>query len=271
MMIQLNQTNQDLGKTMINTLQIFPDSVIVNSNQPHSQIVFCNNSAYSELYDSEVKSDEEQLRNPNNRFVPLQTNLSNQRRNSKLLAEPLDYMTLGEILKYQEDQITHKNDLVETEIEQQKHEVGEQPPQYHTVKSFKITWCNFTDAYMHVFVNNTHIKNYEKEKAINKCFNMILSSISHEFRTPINAIRNGLSLLKLNCSNVHKVISQNLKQPEFAKIDAMRKDNIKYIKIADISSLLLLNSTENLLDLAKFESNKLEYVMKFNFLSIFLA
>lgn len=45
MIILLYQTNKGLGRTITNTLQIFPDSVIVHSNVETAKIVFCNNTA----------------------------------------------------------------------------------------------------------------------------------------------------------------------------------------------------------------------------------
>ena len=42
----------------------------------------------------------------------------------------------------------------------------------------------------------------EKEKATNKWLHVMFSSISHEFRTPINAFTNALSLIELMVESI---------------------------------------------------------------------
>ena len=39
---------------------------------------------------------------------------------------------------------------------------------HYNVKSFKVKWDNLPDSYMHVFVDNTNVKKYEKQKAVNQ-------------------------------------------------------------------------------------------------------
>jgi len=56
-------------------------------------------------------------------------------------------------------------------------------------------------SYMHVFINTTHIKKYENEKAVNELLHLMFSSVSHEFRTPLNAFTNALSMIELNCNS----------------------------------------------------------------------
>lgn len=88
---------------------------------------------------------------------------------------------------------------------------------------------------MHVFINNTNVKNYEKERTTNKCFNMLISSISHEFRTPINAFKNSLALIKLNKVELKNAIKTMLGDFDYAKVDSILTVSQKYIDIANIS------------------------------------
>ena len=62
---------------------------------------------------------------------------------------------------------------------------------------------------MHVFLNTTQVKKYEKEKALNKCLQLMFSSVSHEFRTPLNAFSNALNLLEINDSTLLEVLRGN--------------------------------------------------------------
>ena len=59
--------------------------------------------------------------------------------------------------------------MIETEVE---HFIQINPIfntiRHYNVKSFKVKWDNLSDSYMHVFVDNTDVKKYEKEKAVNQ-------------------------------------------------------------------------------------------------------
>ena len=63
---------------------------------------------------------------------------------------------------------------------------------------------------MHVFINTSSVKKLEKEKATNKCLRIMFSSISHEFRTPLNAFMNAVELLKLNFATLKTERNFNL-------------------------------------------------------------
>ena len=76
----------------------------------------------------------------------------------------------------------------------------------------------------------------------------MFSSVSHEFRTPLNSFQNALLMLETNCAKVQKMFPEN---KEFQK--AMQS-SAKFIKIGQISSKILLNLTEDILDLAKMQA-----------------
>jgi signal transduction histidine kinase len=80
----------------------------------------------------------------------------------------------------------------------------------YTVKTIKVNWEENKNAYLHVFINTTSISKLEEEKAKNKCMQIMFSSVSHEFRTPLNAFTNSLALIEMNVDKVKTQIG-NLK------------------------------------------------------------
>ena len=86
-----------------------------------------------------------------------------------------------------------KNSLI-TDDEQQK--------VYYNLKTMSVKWENNANSFIHVFDNITSIKQVEMEKARNQCLQLMFSSISHEFRTPINAFSNSMQLIESNYLNL---------------------------------------------------------------------
>lgn len=135
----------------------------------------------------------------------------------------------------------------------------ERPESYcpsYTIKTIRVEWNQSDRAFLHVFINTTYLKKLEEAKSINKCLHIMFSSISHEFRTPINAFSNALALLKVNND---KMVSQfdkikGITDQERSRIASLLETNNKYVKIGDVSSKFLLNLTEDILDFAKIEA-----------------
>ena len=77
----------------------------------------------------------------------------------------------------------------------------------------------------------------------------MFTSLSHDMRTPLNAITNSLQLIGFTIEEMKR------KTSKFKDIDETLKPLYprfeRYIKIGDISSCLLLNLVEDILDLAK--------------------
>lgn len=106
-------------------------------------------------------------------------------------------------------------------------------------------------------MDTTTIKNLENEKATNKCLHSMFSSVSHEFRTPINALSNSIELIKLNFEKLKsEILNKNVHlEPSFQrKFITYVKPFEKYLKIGKISSAILLSLTEDFLDMAKMEA-----------------
>jgi signal transduction histidine kinase len=52
----------------------------------------------------------------------------------------------------------------------------------------KVDWEDCKEACLHLFIDTTALSKLEKERATNKCQKIMFASMSHEFRTPLNAI-----------------------------------------------------------------------------------
>ena len=71
--------------------------------------------------------------------------------------------------------------------------------------------------YLHIFIDTTQICQLEEAKAQNKYQKQMLANVSHEFRTPLNAMKMSLTLMK----------------------DTINKQNEKFLKIALSSTTIL--------------------------------
>lgn len=165
-----------------------------------------------------------------------------------------DY-SFDEFISLHKDLIEETNDEVTSSIQIMKNSDENLNSISFLAKSIKVKWKNLSNAYMHIFIDTENIRRLEKQKAINKCQNIMLSSVSHEFRTPINAFSNALELLKMNFTKLNlftKKHSPDIEHnPEFKDISERLE---KYLKIGKITSKILIYLIEDILDLAKFEA-----------------
>jgi signal transduction histidine kinase len=98
--------------------------------------------------------------------------------------------------------------------------------------------------FMHMFIDTTKISQLEEAKAQNRYQKQMLANVSHEFRTPLNAMMMSLCLLK----------------------DSINPWNQKFLKIANSSWNILAALVEDILDHAKidigvFEIHETEFKM----------
>lgn len=66
---------------------------------------------------------------------------------------------------------------------------------FFSVKSIRVLWEDNRESFMHTFINTTQVRKLEEERAKSKWHHLMLASVSHEFRTPINAFVNSLNLI----------------------------------------------------------------------------
>lgn len=132
---------------------------------------------------------------------------------------------------------------------------SESKTMYFNLKSIKVTWENNKKSFMHIFVDTTGIKKLEEEKAKINCQNIMFASVSHEFRTPINAFENSLQLIKLKVEELMSHLVQlDLDSASIDKMKAIDFSIQKFFKMGNISSKLLMHLIEDILDLGKFEA-----------------
>lgn len=91
-------------------------------------------------------------------------------------------------------------------------------------------------------------------------FELMLSSVVHEFRTPINAFSNVTTLLELNLSTLRAIFKGlKIKDEGMLKdMDHIWKSSSKYFKTCHISSTMMTKLTDDILDLSKINNGVFE-------------
>mmetsp|Transcript_31519 Transcript_31519/g.27907 ORF Transcript_31519/g.27907 Transcript_31519/m.27907 type:complete len:360 (+) Transcript_31519:733-1812(+) len=256
-------TNQKLVLTNKQILEVFPQGVIIESLNPESQKVimeFINKVAKQEILRNDVSSN----KLPN---LDEKVQIRNIKVGLKQGKEEMKTSDFGlrELLDYHSEYIDHYSQNIESEIElipklcqsqisnnggvdckSSENEVSE-PGTFFRIKTVKVSWGSSDNSVMHVFMNTTHIKNLEHEQALNKCLQLMFSSASHEFRTPLNAFSNALKFLKIAFDDY------KTKKLEKERINIIQKFE-KFYRIGDVSVNILQNLVEDILDLAKIEA-----------------
>lgn len=86
---------------------------------------------------------------------------------------------------------------------------------------------------MHVFVNSTEIRKLEREKAVNKCQQLMFTCVSHEFRTPLNAFSNSLKLVEFTIQDFKAKLSKFSEATK--EVSRLYPKLDKMIKIGNVS------------------------------------
>ena len=94
-----------------------------------------------------------------------------------------------------------------------------------------------TDSFLHIFVDITDAEKLKNERTLRKYQRIMISSVAHEFRNPLNAIKGNLNLIKMMNEN------QRIQ---------------KFIKVANNSCSLMHNYVEDILDLGRMERKAFE-------------
>ena len=209
----LHDKNKKLVSTIKRILEVFPEGVVIRDSkesQLEKSTLFTNNSAQKNF-----QLDVNHLDDPS----------INQAKFIINDAVNLDKIyTLEEVFKYAESRVelNERNDEIWIEILQDKFDSSSSTgssPRYFTMKTLNVEWESSKNSFMHVFVNISNIKRLEKERATNKCLHIMFASISHEFRTPLNAFTNSLDIIKLNFES----LKQLLKNTEFKNDSILKK------------------------------------------------
>ena len=206
--VKLLQKHEKLLVMAKNILQVFPEGVIIRSkniNHLGGMIRFINDTAKLDFgesgNDGDNSSSDGSIAHGNfckHEFVLKDNNDSQDSPGEN--SEPT--LELKQVMEINEKKLI---DTLERETEsniemmhQNNDETSIFGAKYFTLKTILVNWEGNENAFMHVFVSTTDIKKLEKEKATNKCLHIMFSSVSHEFRTPLNSFENALTLLEAN-------------------------------------------------------------------------
>ena len=232
-------------------LKSFPEAVIIHKIDTISglpTLKFANDVAKSDIL---------------NNFDPEECEFSEENLTTKVVVIDEEYadiaqmntLTVSEFLVKEVNRIDEENEVISNIMIKKDDILIMDEDKWFIVKTMRIRWEQSNESYMHVFINTSYIKKLEKEKATNEWLRVMFSSISHEFRTPINAFSNALILLDKNNDEIEKSVrDQPMSKRHVQESIKIADMNKKFIKIWDISSKSLLSLTEDILDMAKMEA-----------------
>ena len=265
------QNNQDLIKTIKRILEVFPEAIIIQSfDKDTSKLVlqFTNQAAKKEVIDypdSSGKPIDEQHLN----YVIKTYDDVKDKTHSEFNDDQSESYSLTELLHIHAYSVQtngaesilntvlssvefcSKNYTSQSEIEEENSK-----RRFFNVKTLCVKWDNNENSFIHVFINTTAVKRFEMEKSRNEVLQLMFSSVSHEFRTPINAFSNSMQLIE---SSYNMFLDKLRKSKFFEERDEVftkqsEETNNKLFKICKISTTSLLSLVEDILDLAKIEA-----------------
>ena len=252
--------NSELIKTIKKILEVFPEGIVIQSLDKRSQelvVQFANEAATKNVisYDGAQGCPIDSSK--------LDYEIKDENDSGNLNLEQEDSASLSTIClsKFlaQQVEVVQSNDKevsVPVEFISKDSDKDSTTSKFYIVKTLKVKWIQSRDSFIHVFVNATTIKKFEKEKARNEWLQLMFSSVSHEFRTPINAFMNSIQFLE---SNYHLMVEKlnNWANGNLVKEvlpEQLKESNEKFFKICKISSSSLMWLVEDILDLAKIEA-----------------
>ena len=248
--------NKELIKTIQTILQVFPEGVMIRSFDQKTKetiLKFANDIARKLIWDNQedyhgadmkITLLDPTLETSEAIDSTMKTFLNNQENTLMNTDDKKKQTTLEQLIEI-------KPKLADIDI---RSDVSESSVCY-TVKSIMVNWENNKSSILHVFIDTSEIRRLERVKAANKCQQVMFAWISHEFRTPLNAFINSLQLIEMTLEETRNIIK---KQREiYNEISSHFPQIWKFIKIGKVSSKLLLNLIEDILDLAKFNAKTL--------------
>ena len=251
-LLKLIQENKQLIEMIKIILKSFPEAVIIqdlNQITKSSTIKFANDVAKSEIL---TYTDPEECKLDESKLDSEVTLINDDQINDD---KGISFSVSSLFSQEANRADIEDNEVINNVMIKQHGVINADDAQCFTVKTMKVNWEHSNNAYMHVFINTTHIKKLANAKATNEWLRVMFSSISHEFRTPINAFSNALSLLESNNDAVDKLVKvQPMSRRSVTEVSKMVDLNRKFLRICDISSKLLLSLTEDILDMAKMEA-----------------
>ena len=177
------------------------------------------------------------------------------------IGESLRSETLQTFLDHQISKINNLflgNDIVTQNVEVDlprsglEDESNGESIKHFTFKSNQVAWESNKKSYMHLIIDTSSTVKLQAQKTKNKVQKVMFASVSHELRTPLNAFENSLSLIEIWVDKVRSM-SQSTHDVRISP-DKAFESIAKYIKMGKVSSKILMNIVEDILDLEKIDS-----------------
>ena len=265
--LNLIHKNEELVRTIKHILQVFPEAVLIQTYDDKTKkfvIKFANDAAKRDIlnYNSALRNShhsfdflDQPVADQNLNYIFTEVENWDKSNSNLQLPSPTESIHLSELLETHVDAIMNGEDEVVTSV-QMTHLNPSVEPKHFNAKTVKVKWESCQQSFIHVFVSTTYVKNYEKEKATNKALHLMFSSVSHEFRTPLNAFMNSLALIEGNYRQILNKLKFVLSKEIMLDVLPIQtiESNDKFLKIWKISSAHLLSLVEDILDLAKIEA-----------------
>ena len=176
---------------MKNILEVFPEGVIIESIDPKTRkniVNFVNYAAKMELFENDVIFQKLDTAAKEVKIKNFKVNSTQNFGEDELRLENSPDLTLQKLLDCHKKYVMKYSKDIESEIEipsqlkslrkstDIKHKLDSfsedhdstESGDFYRVKTIKVAWESSKNSYMHVFMNLTHVKNLEHERALNK-------------------------------------------------------------------------------------------------------
>ena len=262
--LKLIHNNEELVKTIKKILQIFPEGILIQTLDQDSEklvVQLVNDTAAKEIIEYPNPCgkpiNDEKLKYvfkmvDNNKNTSISFDGENEHGSitklSALLESHVDKTQVSEVEAISSFEFWSGNwDEEDYECSKCRH---------YNVKTVQLKWGANRHSFIHVFVNTTAVKQIEVEKARNEWLQLMFSSVSHEFRTPLNAFSNSALLLESSYQQLLQKIDKFVPRELIPKLitQNQRESDEKFYTICKISTASLMSLVEDILDLAKLEA-----------------
>ncbi|CAI2386117.1 unnamed protein product [Moneuplotes crassus] len=251
--IELVYQNKELSETIRYILQVLPEGVLINTfKEDKTRVGYANDTIQKQLFENQ----------------PLENTFTNSlklrcRESSDDQIKIGDFesskraIKIGKLLNQVQQQIDKKQAPVTKQIlieAADNEHVNLQSNFVYTLKSIPVNWDKCSKAYLHVVSDITLLKELERQKATNQCMKIMFSSVSHEFRTPLNSFANILTLITMKLTAINDCIAElTIPRKNHEELEECFSSCDKYLKMGNISAKILENLVEDVLDFAKIE------------------
>ena len=260
--LQTMKKNEELVITIKKIFQVFPEGIIIQSYDEKIKeyvVNFVNDTATQILINYKDPWDKPILDDKIDYLIKWISSNNNSNKNIKKKKSSI--FLLSDMLKEHITSINENNSEIKNSIEIKFKDNNLNNSQIlehkcFNLKTVQVKLNNSSWSYIHVFVNTTTVKRLEAEKTRNELLQIMFSSVSHEFRTPINAFSNSVLILELNYNNFiqksTELLPIELQNQLLSQRD--KESNERFFKTWKVSTASLMSLIDDILDLAKIEA-----------------